>query len=522
MTRCSRLSRIALVMVVLLALGLRLYRLDAQSLWNDEGTTVALVQRDIPTILQNASDDIHPPLYYIVLHYWVAMLGTSEAAARGLSVLTGTLVVLGTWLLGKRFLPPWGALLAAGLAATSPLQVYYSQEARMYILATLLALWLVAASHRLLEAWEGQNSGQAWQVATVPLAGTALLYTHYFSATVLLAVNVAFLYWAWTKWRAQGSLPWRRLGIWTGLMLLIIAAYLPWVLRAWHTVAHWPAVSAPATLPHMLSQVMIALTLGITTPSGRLSTSIAALASGLAIAGTVALVQHRSEPHRRHWPVAMLVLWLTVPVLAMVLGSLYRPMLNVKFLLPVTPAVHLLLAAGLTAPLRSAATGSRHQFWRPILAAAMALIILAGATRSLQGLYHDPRYARDDYRGIVNYIRDHAGPHAAILINAPSQIETIDYYHNPPPPMYPLARQRPLDVGTTLAELEQIVHDHDELYGIFWATADSDPEGIIEGWLAEHTFKTMDRWYGNLRLVAYAVPPPEAELEMIPVESRFG
>ena len=58
----------ALLGIMLLALALRLYRLDAQSLWNDEGTSVALAQRDLATITRNAADDIHPPLYYYLLH----------------------------------------------------------------------------------------------------------------------------------------------------------------------------------------------------------------------------------------------------------------------------------------------------------------------------------------------------------------------------------------------------------------------------------------------------------------------
>ena len=44
---------------------------------------------------------------------------------------------------------------------------------------------------------------------------------------------------------------------------------------------------------------------------------------------------------------------------------------------------------------------------------------------------------------------------------------------------------------------------HERLYGIFWATDESDPEGIIEGYLDRHAFKTLDAWHGNVRLVVY-------------------
>ena len=78
-----------------------------------------------------------------LLHYWVRLFGTTEGAVRGLSVLTGVLVVAGTYRLARRLLSGRGALLAGLFAALSPFQVYYSQEARMYIQATLAAIALV-------------------------------------------------------------------------------------------------------------------------------------------------------------------------------------------------------------------------------------------------------------------------------------------------------------------------------------------------------------------------------------------
>jgi mannosyltransferase len=80
--------------------------------------------------------------------------------------------------------------------------------------------------------------------------------------------------------------------------------------------------------------------------------------------------------------------------------------------------------------------------------------------------------------------------------------------------MVPLPLERPLDRERTTRALQQLVADHERIYGIFWATAESDPEGFVEGWLAAHTYKTLDSWFGNVRLVVYAVPaePPAFDL----------
>ena len=58
------------------------------------------------------------------------------------------------------------------------------------------------------------------------------------------------------------------------------------------------------------------------------------------------------------------------------------------------------------------------------------------------------------------------------------------------------------------------VAKHRRIYAIYWATDESDPEGLIEGWLDTHCYKAMDSWFGNLRLVVYAVPrAPAQEIE---------
>ncbi len=505
----SRLVRTLLLLAILaLALGLRLYRLDAQSLWNDEGTSVALAQRDLATITENAAHDIHPPLYYYLLHYWMRIAGTSEFAVRALSAALGTLVVAATYALARRVLATPAALAAALITTLSPFQVYYAQEARMYILATLVGLLLMLATHDLLAAWSaGERHLLAWPSAALVATGIAALYTHYYGATLLLAVNLSFFAW----WLLQGrrlARPWALVRDWAALQALILAAFCPWLRLTWGTLAGWPSVSAPLRLGELALNLMSILPLGITVEMTPAIHLLGACLWALALGGAIALWRSDDAPRGR-WRTLLLVAYLLAPLGFMYLASLRRPMYNPKFVLLATPALHILQAAGLQAVggchLQSAAPP-----WKRLAKGALALLLLGGIIAasgySLQRLYHDPRYARDDYRGIVRYIEAAAGPNAAILINAPSQIETVDYYYDGPLPMIPLAIQRPLQREAAIAELSAIVAEYDQLFCIFWATADSDPEGYIETWLAEHTFKTLDRWYGNIRLVVYAVP----------------
>ena len=91
-----------LVAVLLLATGLRFYRLDAQSLWNDEGNSARLSERDLARIIEGPASDIHPPLYYIALRGWRELLGDDEFGLRSFSAFAGVLTVAATCALARR------------------------------------------------------------------------------------------------------------------------------------------------------------------------------------------------------------------------------------------------------------------------------------------------------------------------------------------------------------------------------------------------------------------------------------
>src|SRR5581483_5861147 len=127
--------------LIALAVGLfvRVYQLTAQSLWNDEGTSAALAGTSIPAIINAAAHDIHPPLYYLLLHAWVQVGGFGEFSLRFLSVIAGVLVIAVTFRVAREFFDQDVAVIAAVLAALNPFQVYYAQETRMYICVTLFS-----------------------------------------------------------------------------------------------------------------------------------------------------------------------------------------------------------------------------------------------------------------------------------------------------------------------------------------------------------------------------------------------
>jgi len=136
-----RISRVVLLLVLaLLAFTLYIFRLDHQSLWYDEGFSVYLAEMSLGEVTARTASDIHPPLYYFLLHLWMLVSGSTEFALRFLSLIFGVLTVPLIYVVGRRLLGDAAGRLASGFIAISPLFLWYSQEARMYTLVTFLCL----------------------------------------------------------------------------------------------------------------------------------------------------------------------------------------------------------------------------------------------------------------------------------------------------------------------------------------------------------------------------------------------
>ena len=496
---------IGLLLVFLLATGLRFYGLDRQSLWNDEGTSVAVAQRDLATIARDAAADIHPPLYYVLLSRWVELLGTGEAAVRSLSALLGLGLVALTYALGRLLLGRWPGLAAAFLAAVNPFQVYYSQEARMYMLLAVFGAGAVLALARFV----AQASWLA--LAALTLLEAAGLYTHYSFVFVLLALNLAFL----LSLRRDTL---RRLVPWAFSQAAVVLLYLPWLPVALRQVHTWPSPVQTASFFPSLANTWRWLLFGptIETQEALFPLLLSAL---VALIGLLLLyARPRKAAWPAGWPASLVLLWLGLPVALIFALGLYREA-YLKFLQVVSPAVCLLLASALTwSGSRRLSPQRRRQplmmdlrpayrpvSWR-IVQLLVALLILAVSAVSLRNYYSVPAYARDDYRGIAATIGAVGRPGDAILLNAPGQREVFRYYYRGDLPVYPLPASRPLDPAATEAALAKLAPPGGRVFAVLWATDESDRGRFVEGWLDSHTYKALDSWYGSVRLAVYAVP----------------
>jgi len=523
-------SRFTLLAILLLASFLRFYCLDAQSFWNDEGNSARIAERTLDLILEGAEGDIHPPGYYLLLHYWRALFGQSEFALRSLSAVAGLALVVFTYLLGHHLFGQATGLMAALLGAISPFAIYYSQEARMY--APLAAL-SAAATYLFLHLL-ANNSDQkigfflkTWFLAYA-LTSVTGLYIHYAFPFVLIVHNAIFGLW-WLSTAHRSANRWRWLAAWAGAQVGIVVLYLPWLPVALRSVTGWSSAGRTYELGKALLDVLRILSVGITLPVEEATAVLIGVGLLLPVGLWPALpipsvakgnpAKGPRQVGRTGWfGVVSVALYLLLPIALILAFDLYKPAW-LKFLVVVLPPFHILIAHGvenLAGLARHVTRNTQH-----VLCLSLLTILTILLLPSLHNLYFDPTYARDDYRQIGADVAASARPSDGIILNAPNQWEVFTYYY-PDPDVYPAPyRPDPAEVEAFLTPLIEENPQCRRLFVLYWGDAESDPGRLIETWLAAHAYKADDRWYGRVRLTTYGVAPLPEE-PAVTLDAHFG
>jgi len=137
--------------ITIIAIFIRMVLLVDKGMWLDETFSVWMANHRIVDMLHwIVRIDQHPPLYYLLLHYWIGLNGTGAYEVRLLSVIFGAATIPMVYLIGKRMANDLVGLMAALILAFSPFNIYYAQETRMYTLLMFNASVAIYALVRLL------------------------------------------------------------------------------------------------------------------------------------------------------------------------------------------------------------------------------------------------------------------------------------------------------------------------------------------------------------------------------------
>jgi uncharacterized membrane protein len=163
--------------------GTAIFDLPTSVLMNPPPQTMLADAPAWPHIWTGLKGVVHPPLYFILLRWWMDIFGSGDFSTRTFSTVASLGGVIILFDIVRRTSGPHAALLAAALMAISPLQINLSQETRSY---PLLALFGLLACHAMIRIdREGASRGRLFVLAAA-MSATAL--THYFSLGALVGL----------------------------------------------------------------------------------------------------------------------------------------------------------------------------------------------------------------------------------------------------------------------------------------------------------------------------------------------
>jgi len=132
-----------IILIFALGLVLRIYDLSAESLWYDESFSATISKKGVMELIKSVlsnGEESNPPLYYILLHFWVLVFGDSEFSLRFPSVVFGSVSIIAIYALGKLLFNKRVGIIAALVITVSVFHIQYSQEARAYSMMALLSI----------------------------------------------------------------------------------------------------------------------------------------------------------------------------------------------------------------------------------------------------------------------------------------------------------------------------------------------------------------------------------------------
>jgi len=408
------------VILILLICGvgffLRFYDLGGESYWFDEKMSLYFSQKDLVSILNPPSSETQiPPLYYILLHFWIRLVGTSEFAVRSLSAIFGSLSIFALYKLGKKIFNVKIAIYSSLILAVSIFHIYFSQEARMYSLLTLTTIVSIFFFLKSLN----ENRLRFW--ASYIIVSILMLYTHSYGIFILIFQFFYLLFYYRNK-----------IGyVKNGLIafFLVILGFFPWLIKLFETTPYiLEGYSAIAWIP----KPNIILILGTILIFCN-SSVVSLLVFGYSIRSIFQLDNLKKrfnksaffESVRRikacffdssKFGVNFCFIWMGIPfILSLLISLIFQPIYLPKYLILVSPAFYLLVSEGLT---------KKNLKIRYIL---LLILLIDSAMISYSYYTH---LNKEQWREAAIYIQEREATGDLIIINAPWLELNLKHYYN--------------------------------------------------------------------------------------------
>ena len=392
-------------MAISLWIGLR------QSVWFDEAYSIMVAKQSVGEAIRLTALDTHPPLYYLFLKAWACLFGWGELALRSLSVIFygASIAVVGGFI--KKYFNARTAVYVLLTLLLTPLLMRYGFEIRMYAMASLIG---VVATAMLVRA----HSSKRWTDWLIYGALVALgMYTLYYLALLWLAHLVWLV--AMDAGRLRKSL-WKECR-WIGAYTFSLLLFLPWLSSFLKQVGN--GALAPIGQPMNLEQLIGIVSFNtIYQPLWQLGviTSILVLAIIFVSVRSIVITFHVKKKNDILW---LLVSYISVPIMLLMVISLYKPMYVERYLAHV--AIGLVMLVG--ASLALSTERENREVWRIASPLVLLVILAVGATNLSQaGNYNFQRMQKPNVHSAASMIK--CSENDVVLAADPYVAIELDYY----------------------------------------------------------------------------------------------
>jgi mannosyltransferase len=509
-----------MLLILLLGFGLRMYELERQSMWSDEGLSLYRSGLPLADVAANKividgleTRDTNPALYFILLHLWRGVTGDSVTAMRAIGTLAGFLAVPLVYVLADLIYGRKVALAAALLMAISPLHVWHSQVMRNYGLLVTLNLFSIYGVMRLAL---DRDAKQPWRWLFL-WAGAGLLgiYTHYFSLFVFAYSLLVLSYVVLQKWDLRQLLRrrWFLLAL-ASVLLLTIPAFLI-AFNRFQTGQQIDFYRYPLTavLTHALSAFGVGVIQVLVHPWVRALPALILFILGILLGlrkerlGTILLLGYQ-----------------IVPLGLLFLVSVINPLYNgARHLLIGLPPFLVLVASGMAGggPVWRGQAPDWLRRLTHFLRILLGALLIAVQLSWLHTQFSDPALLRDDIRGAAIYLNAVAEEEDVVVLHDAIIGFVFDYYYDGAAPWRAIPRYGEGDVAVAEREL---IATGDEAERVWFLTQPSPrsgfPRNVLRDWADKNWPQFTSRRFPHLLLpVSFEGFIPQPIQAMLPEQA---
>ena len=208
---------IVLLAILSIGLFLRIYDLGGESIWLDERESVRFASLNLSDIF--FLSERNPPLYNIILHWWINLFGDSEFSIRFPSVIFGSLSIFMMYKVGNQIFDKNVGIISSLLLGLSVFHIRYSQEARMYSLSFLLTLLSIYFFIRFFK-----NRSCKVLISYI-LFSILLMYSHIYGIFIIISQNIYLI----VLFFSSKELFRLNIKRWILTQSLLIILFIPWI-----------------------------------------------------------------------------------------------------------------------------------------------------------------------------------------------------------------------------------------------------------------------------------------------------